>query len=204
MPMRENDLERRPLRLSQALRQEYGRWFGSLVVGAVAQKASDDVQQSVLFVTLTFKQSGRRTQTAEGQSLGANEMAEFSRLYNLVCRMLVGRHFDRPRNKPNLPPAFAFLDAKGSKYWKGLRELENLHIHSMWVVPSDKSEACQNLIHSATSNSGGAVRVDSVHIEVVDASSIEDLVATTAYSSKLIQMNTERLEIGEDFRVFPL
>lgn len=190
--------------MSETLKQEYGRWFGSLVVGAVAQRASDDVPQSVLFVTLTFKQTGRKTQTAEGQSLGANEMAEFSRLYNLVCRMLVGRHFDKPRNKPNLPPAFAFLDAEGSRYWMGIQELQNLHIHSMWVVPSGKSEECQDLIRSAALTAKGPVRVDSVHIEVVDASSIEDLVATTAYSSKLIQMNTERLEIGEDFRVFPL
>lgn len=190
--------------MSEGLRQEYGRWFGSLVVGAVAQKASDQIPHSVLFVTLTFRQTNRKTQTAEGQSLGANEMDEFSHLYNRVCRMLVGRHFDKPRNRGLLPPAFAFVDAEGSRYWKGIHELENLHIHSMWVVSSEKSEACQEIIRSAVASSKGTLKVDSVDIQIVDASDAEALVTTTAYSSKLVGMNNERLEISEDFKVFPL
>ena len=173
------------------------------MVGAVAQRASDNVPQSVLFATLTFKNTGRRAQLAEGQSLGANEMDVFSHLYNRVCRKLVGRHFDKPRNRIYLPPAFAFLDAEGSRYWKGIRELGNLHIHSMWVVPSDSSEACQEILRSAVLRSNGLLRVDSVDVQIVDAADVQELVATTAYSSKLIGMNTERLEIGEDFRVFP-
>lgn len=189
--------------MSEALKQEYGRWFGSLVVGAVAQRDSDQIAQSVLFATLTFRQTGRRTQSAEGQSLGANEMDAFSHLYNRVCRTLVGRHFDKPRNRPFLPPAFAFLDAEGSRYWKGIHELENLHIHSMWVVPAGKSDACQQIIRSAMSSSRGPLKVDSVDVQIVDASDAEALVTTTAYSSKLIGMNTQRLEIGEDFRIFP-
>lgn len=190
--------------MSEALKQEYRKWFGSLVVGAVAQKDSDRIPQSVLFTTLTFRETGRRTQSAEGQSLGANEMDAFSHLYNRVCRMLVGRHFDKPRNKTLLPPAFAFLDAEGSRYWKGIRDLENLHIHSMWVVPSDKSEACEEIIRSAIDSSKGPLKVDSVDVQIVDASDAEALVTTTAYSSKLIGINTERLEVAEDFKVFPL
>ena len=187
---------------ARRLNKAYGDWFGSLITDAIDEPGES---KAVLFVTLTFEKigTGRHRRLAEGQAIGEVELDAFSHLYNRVCRDLVGRNYHRESHRSKLPKALAFIDAEGSRYWKSMRDPENLHIHSIWVIPATQIDQLEESLRRRSVNQYGDARIDAVDIKLVDQGDPQSVLQVASYSSKLIGFNVAALGVAEEFRVFP-
>jgi len=187
---------------AKSLNKAYGDWFGSMITEAVDDPGE---RKAILFVTLTFERegSGRRRRLAEGQSLGELELDAFNHLYNRVCRDLIGRNYHRESHRSKLPRVLSFIDAEGSKYWGSIGNLENLHIHSIWVIPSTQIDQFEESLRRGSILSNRDTRFDAVDIKLVDQGDANSVLRVASYSSKLIGFNSMSLGVAEDFRVFP-
>ena len=186
----------------KGLNKAYSDWFGSLITDAIDEPGEP---KAVLFVTLTFEKigTGRQRRLAEGQAIGEVELDAFNHLYNRVCRDLVGRNYHRESHRSKLPRALAFVDAEGSRYWGTMRDPENLHIHSIWVIPSTQTERLEASLRSRSVNSNGYPRFDAIDIRPVDQGEARSVLRVASYSSKLIGLNSAKLFVAEEFRLFP-
>ncbi len=187
----------------RALNVEYGNWFGSIIIEASGESGEP---KSVLFVTVTFEKDGssRRRRLAEGQAVGRAELGGFNHLYNRVCREIVGRNYHRECHRSKLPKVLAFVDAEGSRYWRSMGDAENLHIHSIWVVPSGKVDQVERVLRERSSALKGMTRIDGIDIKAIDRGDIRSISRVVSYSSKLMGHNAAKLDVAEDFRVFPV
>ena len=187
---------------ARRLNKAYGDWFGSMITKAADEPGE---RKAVLFVTLTFERdgSGRRRRQAEGQPLGQEEMLAFNHLYNRVCRRLVGRNFHRESHSDLLPKVVAFIDAEGSKFWRTRGELENLHIHSIWVVPATWTKELKATLEDHLARQHSEVRFDAIDVREIEPRDTQCVNRVAGYSSKLISFNQRDLGIAEDFRVYP-
>lgn len=187
---------------ARSLNKAYGNWFGSMITKAVDEPGEP---KAVLFVTLTFEKdgSGRRRRLAEGQSLGEVELGAFNHLYNRVCRELVGRNYHRESHRSKLPKVLAYIDAEGTRYWGSMRDPENLHIHSIWVIPSTLVDQLEKSLQMGKAHLSGGLRVDAVDIKPVDRDDGNSVLRVVSYSSKMMGFNTMNLGVADDFRVFP-
>ena len=184
---------------AKALNREYGTWFGSMIEDATRQPGE---YKTILFITITFEKngSGRQRRLAEGQAVGEVELDAFNHLYNRVCRDLVGRNYPRESYRPKLPRVLAFIDAEGSRYWGSMREAENLHIHSIWVVPSSQIDRLEQSLRRGSTALNGNAPIDAIDIKPIDQ---DEVLHVASYSSKVMGFNTMRLSVADDFRVFP-
>lgn len=184
----------------RALNIEYGTWFGSMITEGLRD---EDERQAVLFVTVTFKKIGRRRRLAEGQAVGEVELDGFTHLYNRACRDLVGRNYHRASHRSCLPKVLAFIDAEGSRYWGSMRDAENLHIHSIWVIPADKTDQVSQSLRRGAATLNEDAPIDAIDIEPIDQGDEHCIRRVVSYSSKLMGHNAAELAVAEDFRVFP-
>jgi hypothetical protein len=182
--------------------EEFGTWFGSLVNEAIKRRG--DVPMSVMFVALTFGRRTGRRQLAEGEPQGSRELEMFNRLYGRLCRKLVGRNYHSPLHREDLPTAMAFLDAEGSRFCRSNGELHNLHIHSMWVLQADQTEAFRTCLESPIHCRPDDLAIDGIDIQEVDGRAFQSIGRIASYSSKLLGFNQTELGIAEDFRVYPM
>jgi hypothetical protein len=192
--------QRKGLMSPKTVNDEWGTWFGSLTTEAIKRKG--EVSTSVMFVTLTFKRNRRRP-LAEGEPQGSRELEMFNRLYGRVCRQLVGRNYHRSVYQDELPTALACLDAEGTRFWNSKGELENLHIHSMWVLRTDQIGAFRSCVERPIHCRPDDLEIDGIDIQGVDGKAFQSVARIASYSSKLIGFNRAELEIAEDFRVYP-
>lgn len=185
-----------------SLNKAYGDWFGSMITDAVDEPGE---RKAILFVTLTFEKdgSGRRRRLAEGQPVGELELDAFNHLYNRVCRDIVGRNYHRESHRSKLPRVLAFVDAEGSRYWGSMRDPENLHIHSIWVISSTLVDQLEKSLQRGKVHLSANLGVDAVDIRSIDRDDGNSVLRVASYSSKMMGFNTMNLGVADDFRVFP-
>ena len=182
------------------LNEVYSTWFLTSVTQSLSEQENQTGQeQSVLFVTITFKRSIR----PKGEPPGQAELDAFSHVYNRVCRATIGRNFNRPSKQSLLPRVLAFIDAEGSRFWRTGGDLTNLHIHSIWTVPRAESKRIEATISGQVGIPGDMV-IDAIDIQEIERTASRSLRTICSYSSKLIGFNNSKLVIGEDFRSYPV
>jgi hypothetical protein len=193
------------------INQAYSAWFNQLINDRLSETGPDGRSPETMsgyFVTITFDQYGndRQRRVAAGHPLGTYEMDAFDVLYNMVCRKLVGRNYNRDCNADRLPLALSFLDAGGSKFWCSTGEMRNLHIHSVWLVPSNKSDEFEALLGAPTGH--GTMKtlllgIDAIDVKPVDLTTPKDVERVTSYGSKLLGFEHEGTLLNEAFRAYP-
>lgn len=84
-------------------------------------------------VTIIFK---RRLNLAFDHSGDAfnGEFKNLDHIYNLMCRRVLGRDYAQHRDQQ--PLVVAGLDVNGTRHSRHVSQVENVHIHSIWVTSS--------------------------------------------------------------------
>lgn len=198
----ENNPREKGMQDGRSLNKAYGDWFGSMITKALKEPGEP---KSILFVTLTFEknESGRRRRLAEGQAVGEVELDAFSHLYNRVCRDLLGRNYHRESHRSALPKVLAFIDAEGSRYWSSMRDPENLHIHSIWVISGDHTQQLEQSLRRGSLSLNRNAPIDAIDIKPIYHDDEKSMLRAASYSSKMIGCNSMSLCVADDFRVFP-
>ncbi|TGV23236.1 hypothetical protein [Mesorhizobium sp. M4B.F.Ca.ET.143.01.1.1] len=164
------------------------------------------------FITISFDQS-RRNQRPEGSASIDSPKAKsvldtFTDIYNHICRQLIGRNYHRPSFDRLKPLAIGCLDMNGSRYWKSMGELENPHIHSIWIFTDQVRDGFQKLIADrerfSTFKERFSIREMDIQALDHDHRNSTGEGRATSYMAKFIGHNNSELLVGDDFRVLPI
>lgn len=209
--------------------KEYANWTDRLITSFVDperipwQPIENYLQWNSLFVTFTFdKRKIRRRQSALNDSSGtigfnggknadrlnkddlSPEFFNIDRLYKKVCRAILGRDYSKLRQSQ--PLLIAAADVNGTRYWKTAGEMQNLHIHTLWVFKKgqiDKARA--KLEEVVTSDRENEFDFDAVHIDDVNRFDDRDGFPSrlSGYLTKFQGFNAIDMNVGQDLMVYP-
>jgi hypothetical protein len=160
-----------------------------------------------LFVTVSFDQNDRHypreglgTSDPDGDRT-LTELDRFSDLYNRLCRTVIGRNFHRPSHRESLPLVIACLDVNGTRHWRSMGELENAHIHSIWL---STNEVAPKVLETLNNPEWLGAMKARLRIRQIDIQRLRpETTRMTGYAAKLIGHNTAELRIADDLRIFP-
>ena len=170
---------------------EYANWIDQLITSFVEperipwQPIENYLQWNALFVTFTFdKRKIARRQSAlndssasfafnEGMNVDrlnkddlSPEFFNINRLYKKVCRAILGSNYSRHRQSQ--PLLIAAADVNGTRYWKTAGEIQNLHIHTLWVFKKGQIEKARAKLEEVmTIQRENEFDFDAVHIDEV-------------------------------------
>lgn len=209
---------------------EYANWIDQLIISFVDQERipwqpiENYLQWNALFVTFTFdkRKIGRRKSALNDSSAsfafndGSNvdrsnkddlspEFFNIDRLYKKVCRAILGRNYSRHRQSQ--PLLIAAADVNGTRYWKTAGEIENLHIHTLWVFKKGQiDKAGAKLEKVITSERENEFDFDDIHIE--DVNRFDDRNGSpsrlSGYLTKFQGFNAIDPRVGQDLMVYPV
>lgn len=201
-----------------SITSQYASWFDDRIDQFIEEhkgrfdSVSTFKKRNGYFITISFDHS-RRHQRQEGSASidipkAKSELDTFTDIYNHLCRQLIGRNYHRPSFDPLKPLAIGCLDMNGSRYWKSMGELENPHIHSIWIFTDQVREGFQKLIADRERFLAFKERfsIREMDVQALDYdhrnSTGED--RATSYMAKFIGHNNSELLAGDDFRVLPI
>ncbi|MER9280709.1 hypothetical protein [Mesorhizobium sp. M0522] len=116
------------------IQDQYIAWFENLIEQFTTRQQIEvrDVEmcraKNGVFITISFDQNAIG-QGDDGKR--CTELERFADMFNRVCRSIVGRNFHRPLFNGQQPLAIGCLDGNGTRYWKSMGEIENVHVHSI-------------------------------------------------------------------------
>ncbi|RWM10424.1 hypothetical protein [Mesorhizobium sp.] len=201
-----------------SITSQYASWFDERIDQFIAEHKGrfDSVatftKRNGYFITISFDHS-HRSQRFEGSASidspkAKSELDTFTDIYNYVCRQLIGRNYHRPSFDPLKPLAIGCLDMNGSRYWKSMGELENPHIHSIWIFTDQAREGFQKLIADKERFQAFKERfsIREMDIQALDHDhrNLTGEGRATSYMAKFIGHNNSELLVGDDFRVLPI
>lgn len=163
------------------------------------------LSNNLLFATFNFDGKNIKNRARRQEShvpVGETQIEQFTHFYNLVCRRILGRDYHKiPRE--NKPLCLVSLDANGSRYWRDIGEIDNLHLHSIWVMKPgtiDKFDECR---FRALSN--GSFDFSEIHVEPfrADQDREKSLRTLISYTLKLDSLNRREAAIDNTIRIYP-
>jgi len=201
-----------------SITSQYASWFDDRIDQFIDEHKSrfDSVstfkKRNGFFITISFDHSLRNQRLEGSASIDGpkvkSELDTFTDLYNHICRQLIGRNYHRPSFDPLKPLAIGCLDMNGSRYWKSMGELENPHIHSIWIFRDDVREGFQKMIADKQRFSAIKERfsIREVDIQALDHGHRNSTGEGRAisYMAKFIGHNNSELLVGDDLRVLPI
>ncbi|MGX9117872.1 hypothetical protein ACWTU6_14490 [Mesorhizobium sp. BHbsci] len=163
------------------------------------------------FITISFDHASRKPRLEASERIdgpGAKtEMDTFTDLYNLICRELVGRNYHRPSFHDLKPLAIGCLDMNGSRYWKSMGELENPHIHSIWIFTDQTRDGFQKLLADEERLTSIKERFSIRELDIQqldhDHRNSTGESRASSYMAKFMVHNNHELKVADDFRVLP-
>ena len=125
-------------------------------------------------------------------------------LYNLICRNALGRNFMKQTEL--LPLVIMCSDVNNTKFWSYSGDIDNLHIHSIWIsnpaLNIDLGQSISSILESDTSRNFDFRDVHTERITSYNPSAdTPSRIAT--YTAKFIPFNTHKLDIASDIRILP-
>ncbi len=84
-----------------------------------------------------------------------------------------------------------------------MRDAENLHIHSIWVIPSNQTDQLEQSLQRGSASLNHDAPIDAIDIKPINPGDEDSITRTVSYSSKLMGFNSMNLGVADDFRVFP-
>lgn len=160
-----------------------------------------------MFVTVSFDQTVRHfpterfgTSELDGDKT-LTELDRFSDLYNRLCRRVIGRNFHRPSHRDRLPMVIACLDGNGTRHWRSMGDVENAHIHSIWL---GTNEIAPRVLETLNDPEWLGPLKARHRIRQIDIQRLKtETTRMTDYAAKLIGHNTQDLRIADDLRILP-
>lgn len=208
---------------------QYALWIDQLLTSFTDperiewQPTENYLQWNALFVTFTFdKRKICRRQSALNDSSGAigwksgnnidlynkdDLSAEFfniDRLYKKVCRAVLGRNYSKHREEQ--PLLIAAADVNGTRYWKSAGQIQNLHVHSIWVFKKGQIEKARDKLEQVkASEREDEFDFDQVHIADVGRFEEQGHPSTvSSYTAKFLGFNAINPRIGIDLAIYPI
>lgn len=155
-------------------------------------------------VTLIFK---RRLDLAFDRSgdKGSAQFRNLDHIYNLICRRALGRRYAQYRE--NQPLVIAGLDVNGTRRSKHVSQVENIHIHAIWVTPSTFHgkfvSALFDLKHLKNLEKFDIQRIDVKRLSSMTVRN-DGVTSVSSYVAKFLGQNAVWMQLtGDDFRIYP-
>ncbi|MER9642402.1 hypothetical protein [Mesorhizobium sp. M0239] len=203
---------------AHSISSQYASWFDDRIEQFIdahkgrLEPTSFFKRRNGFFITISFDHSIRK-QRLESSDLidgpGAKTVMDtFTDLYNLICRNLVGRNYHRPSFHALKPLAIGCLDMNGSRYWRSMGELQNPHIHSIWIFTDQTRDGFQKLLDDkerllAIKERFSIRELDIQQLDHDHRNSTGDSRASS-YMAKFMVHNNHELKVADDFRVLPI
>ncbi len=158
------------------------------------------------FITYNFdipKLNLKYASSYESISIGSVEMVQFNHFYNMVCRSILGPNYNK--KPPNEKPlSIVCLDANGSRYWKEMGELSNIHLHSIWVMKPDTVDHLMSIREKALKMDQAfdfkQIDVRGYKPENFKEDSLKTLIS---YTMKFDRFNQKTADISDTFMKYP-
>lgn len=152
-------------------------------------------------VTLVFNQSKilqKYKSDDREYAIGEVELKQFRHLYNLVCREALGRKYNKAANAEK-PLSIACIDANGSRYWSEVGDLDNIHIHSVWLMDSSMKGCFDKVVKGIMEKSSGAVDIENVDVKRYTG----DIDKVISYTMKFDAFTRDGDDLGVTFHILP-
>lgn len=201
-----------------SITSQYASWFDDRIDQFIDEhkgrfdSVSTFKKRNGYLITISFDHSSRNQRLEGSASIDSSKaksvLDTFTDIYNHLCRQLIGRNYHRPSFDPSKPLAIGCLDMNGSRYWKSMGELENPHIHSIWIFTDQIREGFQKLIADKERFSVFKERfsIREMDIQALDHEHRNSTGESraTSYMAKFIGHNNSELRFSDDFRVLPI
>ncbi|TPK41257.1 hypothetical protein FJ492_19840 [Mesorhizobium sp. B2-5-4] len=200
-----------------SISSQYASWFDNRIEQFIeAHKGRFDLtsmfkRRNGFFITISFDHSSRKHRQKSSAPIdgpGAkSEMDTFQDLYNLICRNLIGRNYHRPSFHDVKPLAIGCLDMNGSRYWRSMGELENAHIHSIWMFTDQTRDGFLKLLADKEWLRSIKERFSIRELDIQqldhDHRNSTGESRASSYMAKFRVHNNHELKVADDFRVLP-
>jgi hypothetical protein len=198
--------------LSYRFNNAYGFWFDEVLKSYIEKHKNPDQSneeyalQNGFFITLNFDRnavaSRQRTLTDSNQNVSSIEFWNTNHLYNVICNRLIGRRFLDVKNQDRLPKMIACADVNGTRYWHSMGEVENVHLHTIWMLPSDLTEKFKTAINEIELSKFDFREINIQPLWGFDSNKQRPSRLAT-YTSKFLDFNNDKLQVEEDIMIFP-
>ncbi|MBY5637713.1 hypothetical protein HFO39_23580 [Rhizobium leguminosarum] len=213
-----------------AIAKEFACWFSDLIEDAIDdnrlsfQSFDGYAKRNVFFVTFTFdKRKIARRQSrlsvSEADCLfdrGSTskkprrklspEFDNVDHLYKNVCRAVLGRNYHRAANRDKQPRMIAAVDVNGTRYRKSSGRIENVHIHSIWVLGNGQRGKFRELLDEVAIDLSDRYDFDQIRIDELNQNGSDkqkDIDRLSSYLSKFQGFNAIDMQIDDDVEVYP-
>jgi hypothetical protein len=213
-----------------AIGKEFACWFSDLIEDAIDdnrlsfQSFDGYAKQNVFFVTFTFDKRKiarrkSRLSVSEGICLfdqrstskkprrkQGPEFDNVDRLYKNVCRAILGRNYHRAPNRDKQPRMIAAVDVNGTRYWKSSGPIENVHIHSIWVLGNGQRGRFRELLDEVAIDLSDRYDFDEIGIEELNRNGPDkqkDIDRLSSYLSKFQGFNAIDMKFDGGVEVYP-
>ncbi|MEP7452745.1 hypothetical protein [Phyllobacterium sp. SB3] len=194
------------------LKHAYGFWFDQLLTDFICQHKCETeseeeyASRNGFFITLNFDTnavaSRKRSLHDQNETARSIELWNTNHLYNLLCNKLIGRNFLKAKNHNRLPKMIACVDVNGTRHWHSMGEVQNIHIHTIWMLPSDLTEKFKTALNEIDLS-----RFDFRQIDVQPITSLKNNRSgpstLSSYTGKFLGFNNHNLEVSEDIMIYP-
>lgn len=201
-----------------SITSQYTSWFEDRINQFISEHkdrfepSQQFKRRNGFFITISFDQNRRPNRLEDAADLEArgekSELDRFTDLYNLTCRQMLGRNYHRGSFDPVRPLAIGCLDVNGSRYWKSMGELENPHIHSIWILTNETRESFERLIADEKRFHPIKERLSIREMDIqrldIDDRNSKGESRVTSYMAKFIGHNNHDLARWDDVRILPL
>jgi hypothetical protein len=202
--------------LSNKFNNAYGFWFDQVMAEYISKHKSETdtfeeyAKKNGFFITFNFDAnavaSRKRSLHDSNQSTRSIEFWNVNHFYNLICNRLIGRKFLDEKNRDRLPRMIACADANGTRYWYAMGDVENVHLHTIWMLPSDLTEKFTSAIEEIQTE----WEFSKFDFRQIDVRPMWSFVSDglrpsvlSSYTSKFLDFNNEKLQVEEDIQIFP-
>lgn len=193
------------------LSKSYADWIDTLILDYSEkhrvswQPTESYIQCNGYFVTFSFDRyaiSRRKSASNERSTTDLSpEFFNVDLIYKRVCRSLLGRKYFRYPGKQ--PLMIGAADVNGTRFDPRPDQIENVHIHSFWLLQPGQSTALAAEIEKAKADPTLDIR----DIHVVACTGLDRTTGNpsrlSSYMTKFIGTNTLDMRVIDDLLIYP-
>lgn len=196
-----------------SITRQYACWFDERIDEFIDKHKNRFESRSMFksrngfFATISFDQNRRMNRPEGSDEIELSELERFTDIYNRICRQIIGRNYHRQSFQDQLPLAIGCLDANGSRYWRSIGEIENLHVHSIWILTDQTRDRFLEFLNEGTRfvaiKERFSIRAIDIQPMIDDRRNQTGESCISSYTAKFIGHNNDGLGVPSDFAICP-
>lgn len=189
----------------------YAEWIDNLILEYADrhrvswQPIDSYIQWNGHFITFSFdryKISRRKSASNEGSTTTlAPEFFNVDCVYKRVCRSLLGRKYFKKRDRQ--PLMIAAADVNGTRFNPRPDSIDNVHIHSFWLLQTGQEHALRAELEKARLDADMDFR--DIHSEGATGLSRTSCEPSrlSSYMTKFVGTNAIDMRVTDDLLIYP-